>query len=59
MMSFIYITFGSSFNSFAEILAATTNDGFGNVILDFGGGDQITLTGVTKADLHQDDFVFV
>lgn len=49
---------GASFDSFAEILAATTHDGSGNAVIDFGGGNHITLIGVAKADLHQDDFIF-
>jgi Ca2+-binding RTX toxin-like protein len=50
---------GVAFDTFAEVQAAATDDGFGNTVIDFGGGDTITLTGVATADLHQDDFVFI
>jgi Ca2+-binding RTX toxin-like protein len=50
--------FGGSFDTFAEVFAAASDDGFGNTVIDFGGGDTITLTGVAVADLHQDDFLF-
>ncbi len=48
---------GPAFDTFAEVLAATSDVG-GDAVIDFGGGDQITLQGVTTANLHQDDFVF-
>lgn len=51
-------TLGPAFDTFTEVLAATSDDGFGNAVIDFGRGDTITLSGVAKADLHQDDFVF-
>jgi Ca2+-binding RTX toxin-like protein len=50
---------GAAFDTFAEVQAAATDDGFGNTVIDFGGGDTITLTGIAVADLHQDDFVFI
>jgi Ca2+-binding RTX toxin-like protein len=50
---------GAAFDSFAEALAAASDDGFGNTVIDFGLGDTITLLGVAIADLHQDDFVFI
>jgi Ca2+-binding RTX toxin-like protein len=49
---------GASFDTFAEVFAAASDDGFGNTVIDFGGGDTITLLGVAVADLHQDDFLF-
>ena len=49
---------GPAFDTFAEVLAATTDNGMGNTVIDFGGGDTITLQGVAIAQLHQDDFVF-
>jgi Ca2+-binding RTX toxin-like protein len=49
---------GALFDSFAEVFAAASDDGFGNTVIDFGGGDTITLTGVAVVDLHQDDFIF-
>jgi Ca2+-binding RTX toxin-like protein len=50
---------GAAFDTFAEVQAAASDDGFGNTVIDFGGGDIITLTGVAVADLHQDDFLFI
>jgi hypothetical protein len=29
-----------------------------NVVLDFGGGDSLTLLGVNIASLNADDFIF-
>ena len=49
--------FGASFDTFAEVFAAATESG-GNTIIDFGNGDMLTLLGVDKIDLHQDDFLF-
>ena len=49
---------GSSFDELSEVLAATNDDG-SNTVIDFGGGDTITLVGVQKVDLHADDFNFV
>ncbi len=51
--------FGAAFDTFAEILAAATDDGNGNTVIDFGGGDSITLIGNLRADLDADDFVFM
>ncbi len=34
-----------------------TQDGL-NTVIDFGGGDMITLLGVPATDLHADDFLF-
>jgi Ca2+-binding RTX toxin-like protein len=48
---------GAAFDTFAEILAATTTVA-GNAVIDFGGGDTITLTGVIKVQLHANDFIF-
>ena len=50
--------FGASFDTFAEVFAAATESG-GNTIIDFGNGDMLTLLGVAKTDLHQDDFLFI
>ena len=49
---------GAAFDTFAEVQSVASDDGFGNTLIDFGGGDTITLTGVAAASLHQDDFVF-
>ncbi len=49
--------FGAAFDSFAEVIAAASDDGTDTTI-DFGGGDQILLQGVTVSDLHTNDFIF-
>jgi len=54
----IALSLGASFDSFAEVQSAASDVG-GNTLLSFGGGDSLTLIGVTSASLHQDDFVFV
>ncbi len=48
---------GGAFNTLSEVLAAT-NDIGGNAVIDFGGGDTITLIGVTEAQLTASDFIF-
>ena len=48
---------GGMFSTFNEILAATTTVG-GNAVIDFGGGDTITIVGVTEAQLTAGDFIF-
>lgn len=48
---------GSIFTDYADVRANTTNDGLGNCVIS-KGGVSITLTGVIKADLASDDFVF-
>ncbi len=50
--------FGTAFNTFGEVIAASVNDGFGNVIIDFGSGNTLRLDGVTVAQLVADDFTF-
>jgi Ca2+-binding RTX toxin-like protein len=45
------------FDTFADVQAAITDDGFGNSVIDLGGGNQITLIGVTESALHADDFL--
>ena len=49
--------FGSSFDTFAEVIAATSEVD-GNTVIDFGGGDTLTLLNVSIASLVADDFVF-
>jgi Ca2+-binding RTX toxin-like protein len=51
----IQITKG--FTDFAGVFAAMSDVG-GNAVIDFGGGNTLTITGVTKASLHEDDFTF-
>lgn len=46
---------GSIFVSVADVLAHATDDGSGNTVIA-KGGVQITLTGVVKAQLHNNDF---
>ena len=49
--------FGTAFDSFAEVLAAASDNGV-DATIDFGGGDIITLQGVTVAQLDASDFTF-
>jgi Ca2+-binding RTX toxin-like protein len=51
------IGFGAAFDSFAEILAAASDNG-ANTTIDFGGGDVIVLRGVLVSQLAADDFAF-
>lgn len=51
------IAFGTAFDSFAEVIAASAQAG-ADVVIDFGGGDTLTLIGVTLGSLHTDDFTF-
>ncbi|MEM9014140.1 MAG: Ig-like domain-containing protein [Pseudomonadota bacterium] len=46
---------GSAFDSFNEILAASS-DQSGDVVISFGGGDQLTLLNYIKSDLSAEDF---
>ena len=49
--------FGAAFDTFAEVIAAATQSG-ADTVIDFGGGDVITLENVSLASLHADDFLF-
>ncbi len=49
--------FGAAFNTIGEIRAATTDVG-GDAVIDFGGGDTLTLIGVQASQLSFDDFIF-
>ncbi len=51
------IAFGAAFDSFAEVIAAASDNGT-HTTIDFGGGDSIKLLNVVVAALHEDDFVF-
>ena len=55
----IYLMTESSATSLAQMQndGMITQDG-PNTVIDFGGGDMITLLGVTATDLHADDFLF-
>ncbi len=46
----------AGFDSFTDVEAATTEDVFGAVI-DLGGGNRLTLQGVSESALHADDFL--
>jgi len=49
--------FGAAFDSFAEVEAAASQVG-ADTVIDFGGGNSITLEGVAVGSLHADDFLF-
>lgn len=49
--------FGAPVNTFAEVLALSSQVG-SDVVINFGGGNSITLANVTLGSLHADDFVF-
>lgn len=51
------VGFGASFDSFAEILAAASDDG-ADTTIDLGGGDLLILENVLAADLDASDFSF-
>ncbi len=54
----IYITGSDAdFDTFAEIVAAATQVG-GNTVINFGGGNRLTLRGVALTDLDAGDFTF-
>lgn len=46
------------FDTFSDVQSAMS-DVTNGTLINFGGGDQITLVGVNSASLHADDFVFV
>ena len=46
----------SGLASFADVQAAASQVG-GDTLIEFGGGDSITLIGVNVGDLHSDDFL--
>jgi serralysin len=47
----------AAFDSFAEVMAAATDDGTDTTI-DFGGGNTLTLLGVLVGDLSSGNFIF-
>lgn len=52
----IFLAGVSGVNSFADVLAVASQQG-AHTVLDFGGGNTITLENVSVASLHQDDVV--
>ena len=46
----------ASIGSFADVVAVASDDG-SNVIIDLGNGNDITLIGVSVANLHVDNFI--
>jgi serralysin len=53
----IQLSLGATFNTFAEVMAATTNVQ-GNAVITISSPDTITIVGVTKAMLVDNDFLF-
>jgi len=51
------IGWGAAFDDFTDVLAAASQVG-NNVVINLGGGDSLTLQGVTIANLNADDFAF-
>ncbi len=49
--------YGAAFDTFGEVIGASSQSG-SDVIIDFGGGDTITLQNTTLASLTAADFVF-
>jgi hypothetical protein len=49
---------GTSFDSYAEVLAAAVQVG-ANTVINITANDTITLTGITKTLLVADDFAFL
>lgn len=49
--------FGAAFDTFAEVIAAATDNGVDTTI-DFGVGGKIIIQNVTVAELSSDDFLF-
>lgn len=45
------------FETYQQVLDATTDVG-GNAVIDFGGGDTVTVRGVTEAQLQSGDFIY-
>jgi GH24 family phage-related lysozyme (muramidase) len=52
-----FVGYGPALDSFAEVLAATTQFG-ADAVVNLGGGASITLAGVQKSSLAADDFIF-
>lgn len=54
----IFVSYNGAFDSFAEVMAVASNARGGGVVIDFSGGDQLILQGITLASLTADNFVF-
>jgi len=52
-----FVGFGVLLDSFSEVLAHASEVG-GNLVIDLGGGDVVTLLNVTLAQISADDFAF-
>ncbi len=51
------IGFGAAFDTFAEVLAAATDNGTDTTI-NLGGGDMLIIKNVLVSQLHANDFIF-
>ncbi|MCB2113844.1 MAG: hypothetical protein KDD85_09905 [Parvularculaceae bacterium] len=49
--------YGAAFDTFAEVMAAASQQG-GDTLIDLGGGDSILLVGVSLNSLNSGDFIF-
>lgn len=45
------------FETYQQVMDATSDVG-GNAVIALGGGDQVTVRGVTKAQLQSGDFIY-
>ncbi|MCB2113843.1 MAG: hypothetical protein KDD85_09900 [Parvularculaceae bacterium] len=50
--------YGPAFDTFAEVMAAASQQG-GDTLIDFGGGDSILLVGINVGQLNAADFSFI
>jgi Ca2+-binding RTX toxin-like protein len=53
----IELSLGAAFDTFAEVMAAGSQVG-GNAVLDFGGGNTLTLSNTMLGNLNQNDVLF-
>jgi Ca2+-binding RTX toxin-like protein len=49
--------FGAAFDDFTDVQAAASQVG-GDTVIDLGGGNSVTLTGILVGDLSASDFIF-
>ncbi len=52
------LTAVSTISSYGELKSVASDDGFGNTIIDLGGGNSLTLTGVAESDISNADATF-